>query len=169
MGRALLYSAEEDARSHGATGMAVWGLAIPVWMKASWFRKQGYKKVDRQGISELLWKPFTEGAKPPRWFPKTGKQPEPVDGKVNVTAFTSGWCMVQNLVYERAKRACAEIGDPVVFTEIDTADRDAMAEWGVSDAVLVDGKNLQKGPPVSYEKIHKTVAKRARKRRVPAE
>ena len=30
--------------------MAVWGVALPFWMKASWFKKQGYRKVDRQGI-----------------------------------------------------------------------------------------------------------------------
>jgi len=165
MGRALLYSAEEDARSRGATGMAVWGLTIPVWMRASWFRKQGYKNADRQGVSQLLWKPFTDGAKPPRWFPSTGRLPEPVEGKVNVTAFTSGWCMVQNLVYERAKKACADIGDSVDFVEIDTTDRSAIAEWGFSDVVLVDGRKLQKGPPLSYAKVHKAIAKRARRKR----
>jgi hypothetical protein len=51
-----------------------------------------------------------------------------------------------------------------VFREIDTAERSAVAEWGVADAVLVDGKNLQKGPPPSYEKIRKKIARRARVR-----
>ncbi len=165
MGRALLFSAEEEARAHGAKGMAVWGLTIPVWMKASWFRKQGYRNADRQGISQLLWKPFTDDAQPPRWFPKTGKQPEPVDGKVDVTAFTSGWCMVQNLAYERAKRAAADLGEAVEFREIDTWSRDAVAEWGRSDELLIDGRRLPNGPPLSYEKIHKAIAKRVRRRR----
>jgi GNAT superfamily N-acetyltransferase len=165
MGRALLYSAEEDARSRGATGMAVWGLAIPVWMKASWFRKQGYKNADRQGISQLLWKPFTDGAKPPRWFPSTGKLPEPAQGKVNVTAFSSGWCLVQNLAYERAKRAAAEFGDKVEFREIDTSSRDVVAEWGRSDEILIDGRRLQNGPPLTYDRIRRVIARRARRKR----
>jgi len=161
MGTALLSAAEEDARRLGAKGMAAWGVWLPSWMKASWFKKHGYRKADRQGISMLLWKPFADDAKPPRWLRQAGKRPEPIPGKVNVTAFSSGWCLAQNLVYERAKRAAAEFGDKVAFREIDTSTRDAVAEWGIADAVLVDGQDLQKGPPPSYEKIRKVIARRA--------
>ncbi|MBN1656678.1 MAG: hypothetical protein JXA30_23095, partial [Deltaproteobacteria bacterium] len=160
MGRALLAAAEQDARQLGAKGMAAWGVWLPFWMKASWFKKHGYRKVDRQGISVLLFKPFTEDAQPPRWFAKSGNQPERIAGKVTVTAYVNGWCLAQNLVYERVKRAAAEFGDKVVFQEIDTSSRDSVAHWGISDAVLVDGKNVQKGPPPSYEAIRKMIAKR---------
>jgi GNAT superfamily N-acetyltransferase len=160
MGKALIRAAEEDARALGAEGMAAWGLALPYWMKASWFKKQGYRTADRQGMSVLLWKPFTPDAQPPRWFPKVGRRPESTPGKVNVTAFSSGWCLAQNLVYERAKRAAADLGDGVVFREIDTSQRSCVAEWGLSDAVLVEGRSLQKGPPPSYEKIRKAIARR---------
>jgi GNAT superfamily N-acetyltransferase len=162
MGKALLYSAEEDARSRGAQGLVTWGVSLPFWMKASWFKKQGYRTVDKRGISVLMWKPFTEEAKPPRWFPPTGKRPDPVEGKVDVTAFSSGWCLAQNLIYERAKRASAELGDTVAFREIDTSTRDKVAEWGASDDVFVDGKKLQSGPPPSYKKIHRTISKRVK-------
>jgi hypothetical protein len=165
MGKALLAAAEEDARALGAKGMAAWGVWLPFWMKASWFKKHGYRKADRQGIAVLLWKPFADDAQPPRWFPKQTALPEPTPGKVNVTAFSSGWCLAQNLVYERAKRAAAELGDDVVFREIDTSSPEAVAQWGVSDAVLVDGKNVQKGPPPSYDKIHGLIAKRVRRLR----
>lgn len=164
MGRALLRAAEEDARDRGALGMAAWGIALPFWMKASWFKKHGYRRADRQGMSVLLWKPFSDEAKPPRWFPKVDKAPEAVQDMVNVTAFSSGWCLAQNLVFERARRAAAEIGDGVIFQEIDTSERKAVAEWGRSDTVLVDGKALQKGPPPSYDKIYNTIAKRAHRR-----
>jgi GNAT superfamily N-acetyltransferase len=160
MGKALLAAAEEDSRSLGAKGMAAWGLWLPFWMKASWFRKQGYRRSDRRGITELVWKPFADDAVPPRWPPKASKQPEPVAGKVNLTAFSSGWCLAQNLTYERAKRAAAEFGDRVAFREIDTSTREAVAEWGRLDDVLLDGRSLQKGPPPSYEKIRKAIAKR---------
>jgi len=165
LGSALLRAAEEDARALGAQGMAAWGVVLPFWMRASWFRKKGYRKADRQGISQLVWKPFVDTAQAPRWLPKAGKQPETIPGKVNVTAFTSGWCLAQNLVYERAKRAAAEFGDAVVFREIDTSSPEAAAEWGQTDAVFVDGRNLQKGPPVGYDKIRKAIAKRVRRRR----
>lgn len=163
MGEALLHAAEEDARQLGAKGMAAWGVWLPFWMKASWFKKHGYRKVDRQGLAVLLWKPFTYDAEPPRWNPGSPKVPDPVPGKVNVTAFSSGWCLAQNLVFERARRASAEFGDKVEFREIDTSTRDAFAAWGVLDAVFVDGKNIQKGPPPSYEKIRSAIDRRARK------
>lgn len=160
MGSALLAAAEDDARQAGATGMAAWGVGLPFWMRASWFRKHGYRRADRQGIARLMWKPFTDGARPPHWFPTTSAMPEPVPGKVNVVAFTSGWCLAQNLVYERARRAAAEFGDQVAFHEIDTSTREAVARWGHADAVLIDGRNPQKGPPPSYQAIRKAIAKR---------
>ena len=64
-GKALLSTAEEDVKSLGAKGLAVWGLAIPAFMRASWFRKQGYKKADRMGIQVLLWKQFSRDAEKP--------------------------------------------------------------------------------------------------------
>lgn len=162
MGAALLAAAEEDARQLGAKGMAAWGIWPPFWMKASWFRKHGYRKADREGLAVLLWKPLAEDARPPRWLRRTGLRPEPVPGKVDVTAFCNGWCLAQNLVYERARRAAAELGDRVAFREIDTSTREAVARWGVVDQVLVDGKSLQWGPPPSYQAIRKAIAKRIR-------
>ena len=84
-------------------------------------------------------------------------------GKVTVTAFLNGWCPAQNLAFERAKRAAAEFGDKVVFREIDTSDRETFLEWGLSDALFIDNKQVWTGPPPSYEKIKKMMAKRVRK------
>mgnify|MGYP003477207925 CR=1 FL=1 len=55
MGTALLDAAEADARARGAKGMAAWGLALPFWMRASWFRHHGYRRADRRGIASLVW------------------------------------------------------------------------------------------------------------------
>ena len=163
MGKALLAAAEEDARELGARGMAAWGVWLPFWMKASWFRKHGYRKADRQGMSSLLWKPFAEDARPPAWFPANLKKPDLVPGKVTVTAFVNGWCLAANLSCERARRAAAEFGDHVVFREIDTSERAAVSEWGISDAVFVDHKEVTRGPPLSYDKVRKIVQKRVRR------
>jgi GNAT superfamily N-acetyltransferase len=162
MGTALLNTAEDDVKDAGANGIAAWGLALPFWMKASWFKKHGYSKVDKQGISVLLWKPFNASAVPPKWV-KEQKKPEKIAGKVTVTAFVNGWCQAQNMVYERAKRAAAEFGDKVVFREIDTSDRNTLLEWGISDALFIDDKEIRTGPPPSYEKIRKQIAKNVHK------
>jgi N-acetylglutamate synthase-like GNAT family acetyltransferase len=66
IGKRLIKAAEEDVRSKGAKGLVAWGLSIPVFMRASWFKKQGYVKVDKQSISVLLWKPFSNDAIPPK-------------------------------------------------------------------------------------------------------
>jgi len=162
IGKALLQAAEKDVRSMGKAGIASWGLSMPFWMKASWYKKQGYKKVDKDGIAVLLWKPFTEGAIAPQWI-KLKKQPQKQDGKVTVTAFINGWCPAQNMVFERAKRASGEFGEWVEFQSIDTSDRKTFAEWGLSDALFIDGKSVRTGPPPSYEKLKKKIGKRVKK------
>ncbi len=162
MGKALLKAAEEDAGELGAKGMAAWGVSLPFWMKASWFRKQGYKPADKDGMAQLLWKPFTEDASPPRWIVQK-KKPEPVPGKVTVTSFMNGWCPAQNMVFERAKRAAAGFGDTVEFQEFNTSETEVLQEWGLIDALFIDGRQVRTGPPPSYEKIRKKIRKKVRK------
>ena len=162
MGTALLEAAEEDAREMGAKGMAAWGMALPVFMRASWFRKHGYKKADSVGMQVLLWKPFVEGLEPPRWI-RDKKKPEPVPGRVAVTALVNGWCPGMNMAFERAKRAAAEFGDKVEFREVDTSERAAFEEWGEPDAIFVNSKGIRLGPPPSYAKIRKAIAKQVKK------
>ena len=164
MGTALLEAAENDARELGAKGMAAWGMALPVFMRASWFKKHGYKKADSQDMMVLLWKPFSENAAPPRWI-RNKKRPEPQPRQVTVTALVNGWCPAMNMTFERAKRAAAEFGDRVVFQGISTFDRDVFKEWGQPDALFVDGKSIRMGPTHTYQKIRKSIAKRVKKLR----
>lgn len=159
MGEALLAAAEKDAKSRGAKGMAAWGLGLPFWMKASWFKKHGYQKIDRDFISVLVWKPFVHDACAPRWIKQ--KKPIPVvPGKVTVTAFKNGWCPAQNITFERAKRAVTEFGDKVVFHEIDTTEPQIFEEWGIADGIFIDGKLANWGPPMSFDKLRQKIAKR---------
>jgi GNAT superfamily N-acetyltransferase len=162
IGKALLQAAEDDIKTMNQNGIAAWGLSLPIWMKASWFKKQGYHKIDKNGIAVLLWKPLKDGASPPRWV-KEKKKPQMTEGKVTVTSFVNGWCPVQNMVHERAKRASQEFGESVEFQEIQTFDRDVFNEWGISDGLFIDGKQVRTGPPPSYEKIKKKIGKRVKR------
>ena len=154
IGSALLEAAENDAKARGARGMAAWGLRLPFWMRASWFKKHGYKKADRDALRLLVVKSFNGDVDRPRWI-RQRKKVTRRPGIVTVTAFINGWCNVQNIVYERTKRACATFGGKVSFVSIDTSERESFLEWGISDAIFVDGKRLQFGPPLSYDKIEK--------------
>jgi GNAT superfamily N-acetyltransferase len=159
LGKALLHAAEDDARALGAKGLVVWGMAIPVFIRASWFRRQGYRKVDKLGFQVLLWKPFADDAVPPRWL-REKKRPARIAGRVAVDAFVHGWCPAMNMTFERARRACAELGDGVAFRPVRTLDRAAFEEWGIADGVFIDGKPVRTGPPPSYEKLRKKIGKK---------
>jgi len=159
MGQALLAGAEAEARDLGAKGMAAWGLWLPFWMKASWFRRQGYRRADRDGIRVLMWKPFSDEARPPRWI-RRRKKPGRTPGVVSVTSFLDGWCTAQNIVHERAKRAAAEFGDRIVFQTIDTSERDVFLEWGIGSGLFVDGDEVRTGPPPSYDKLRRLIERR---------
>lgn len=165
MGIGLLKAAEDDAKTMGAKGICAWGIPLPFWMKASWFKKHGYAVADKQAGflgPVLLWKSFADNAATPKWV-KQSQQAETTPGKVMVSAFLSGWCPAQNIVFERAKRACMEFGNKVEFRGFDTSDRKVFAEWGIADALFVDNKLVNTGPPPSYEKIRNTIAKRVKR------
>jgi GNAT superfamily N-acetyltransferase len=162
MGAALLQAAEDDARSLGARGMAAWGVTLPFWMRASWFRKHGYRRADKMGMMALMWKPFVAEAVAPAWI-RPRKKPQGEAGKVVVTGLLNGWCPAMSLVHERARRAAAELGEKVEFREIRTDDRAVFLEWGMSDALFVDGKEVRNGPPPKYEKIRKRIAKKLKR------
>jgi hypothetical protein len=162
MGKALLKAAEEDVKSLGAKGMAAWGVILPFFMRASWFKKQGYRVVDKEGIMRLLWKPFSPEAVPPA-FIKQKKKPEVKPGKVNVSLFLNGWCPAQNMTYERTKRAMADFKDKIELKEYSTFDKVIMKEWGISDSVFINGKEIVTGPPPSYKKIRGLIEKNIKK------
>jgi GNAT superfamily N-acetyltransferase len=164
MGKALLRAAEADVQSLGVKGIVAWGLVLPFWMRASWFKKQGYRVVDRDGIIALVWKPFSSDAVAPKWVRRKANPPlEPHN--VTVTAFCNGWCPAQNLVYERAKRAACHplLADKVVFREVNTFDRKEFLRWGISDALFINKKQVRTGPPPSYDKIQKLIQRQTKK------
>jgi N-acetylglutamate synthase-like GNAT family acetyltransferase len=161
MGTALLQAAEEDVRALKAKGLVAWGLSLPFWMKASWFKKHSFRKVDKDGMAVLLWKPFSDDAVPPKWI-KEKKRPGKATDKVVITAFKNGWCTAQNLTFERAQRMAKEFDDRVEFREIDTLERTTYLEWGISDAVFINEKQVRSGPPPSAEKIRKKIAKKVK-------
>jgi GNAT superfamily N-acetyltransferase len=164
MGKALLAAAEEDSRAQGKKGLVAWGVSLPVFMKASWFKRQGYRPVDRVGIQVMLWKPFSADAQPPRWV-RQKKKPQATPSKVTVSAFVNGWCPAQNIVFERARRAAAELGEKVLFQAYHTQDPAVFAEWGIADGLFIDGRSVRTGPPPSFQTIRRLIEKRVRRLR----
>ena len=165
MGKALLKAAEEDVRSMGKKGIVVWGTSLPVWMKASWYKKQGYAPVEKKGLfgDVLLWKTFSDDAHPPKWV-KAEKKPERSSDKVKITCMSSGWCSAMNLSCHRVSEVAEEFGDQVEVEQFQLTGGKALREWGASDVIYIDGKKVGLGPPPSKEKIRKIIEKKARRK-----
>jgi predicted N-acetyltransferase YhbS len=166
LGKSLLQAAEIDVRQIGGKGLVTWGIILPFFMRAGWFKKQGYKVVDKSGMMRLLWKPFTADATAPHYM-KQNELPGLVPGKVNVTVFMNGWCPAQNMVYERTKKAVLEFRDKIEFNVYHTIDHEILKYWGISDALYINGKRIWTGPPPSYKRIHRLIAGRVKKLREP--
>lgn len=163
IGSRLLTAAEDDVRARGALGLAAWGMFVPVWMKASWFKRHGYVTADRLGVRELVWKPFSDDAIPPRWIRPQPLPDDSIGAPDAVQAFHNGWCPATNLVFERARRAADELG--VRFEPIDTTDRATMLRYGRTDEVLVGGRPLQRGAPPSYRTVRRKIERWRRRER----
>lgn len=162
IGTSLLNAAEEDARALGSNGIVAWGIWLPFFMRAAWFRKHGYKTVEKDGMIRLLWKPFNSEAVEPS-FIKRKKLPELIKNKVNVFLFLNGWCPAQNTVYERMRRAITGYEDYVILREYNTIDKSIQREWGIADGVFLDNKEIRNGPPTPYKVIRKKLDKKVRK------
>ena len=162
MGQALLRAAEEDVRARGAKGLVAWGISLPFWMRASWFKKHGYQKVDADKGLVLLWKPFVQDANPPGWM-KQGPSPELIPGKVRITSFLNGQCPAMNLVHERARRAALEFANHVEFQTICTRSKEVMMTYGQKDALYINSLRLRPGPPISYKRIRSKIRRQVKK------
>jgi N-acetylglutamate synthase and related acetyltransferases len=163
IGSELLKAAEQDCRQLGTNGMTAWGLIIPVFMRASWFKRKGYKVADKRGMMRLLWKPLKDEALAPRFMNRI-KTPAKAEDKVSIDIFCNGWCPVQNMGYERVKRAAQEFPQQTVINEYFTTNRNIVKEWGIFDSLYIDGKEIQLGPPPSYLKIKKKVKRAVKKK-----
>jgi GNAT superfamily N-acetyltransferase len=97
IGTALLKEAEEDVKRLNGKGMAAWGIYLPFWMKASWFKKKGYKAADKNGMIVLLWK-LNDAI--PEMIRK--KKPQSIEGKVTVASFIADG-VAFNMTHERAE------------------------------------------------------------------
>jgi GNAT superfamily N-acetyltransferase len=163
-GKALLKAAEEDAKKLGAKGIAAHGIALPYWIPAAFYKKQGYQAVDKTNIMRLMFKSFAEDAKPPKFFRHTKTPPKCANpGKVTVTYFLNGCCPSCNIVCERAKKAAAAFGGKAVFQTVDTLNRDNYLEWGAHNELFIDDQRTGSGPPLTLDRIKGMIEKHAKK------
>ncbi len=66
-------------------------------------------------------------------------------------------------VKKRGVKGLVAWGVPLVFHEINTFSKKEFDEWGISDSLFINRKKVNTGPPPSYKKIKKKIAKKLKK------
>jgi GNAT superfamily N-acetyltransferase len=139
-GRFLLGAFEDDARRSGAKGVAAWGLDWDIWMPVSFYEHMGYVPADREDKVVVVWKPFSDDAKPPRLRRLRIAPPRGTD-RINVTVAANGWCGCYK--YVCAREAIKGIEHMVDYAEIDTPDRATILHLGTVGGIFLDGEVFQ--------------------------
>ena len=156
-GRYILESIEEDARSSGALGVSAWGMDFPHWNPISFYEHMGYERVEKAGMSVLVWKPFKDAASPPS-FLREARSPAAGGEKISVAVFVNGWCTGSCGECIKAREAVEELEGIVDYVEVDTSDRDTMLSWGISTGLFVDGElHRQLEPPCTSEVLRRDI------------
>ncbi|GAB4313276.1 MAG: hypothetical protein Kow00127_04190 [Bacteroidales bacterium] len=165
-GKALLTAAIDDVRQLGSKGIVAWGTTLPAWMKASWYRRQGFEKVDSTGLlgDQLLWIPFAKDAVKPKWN-KVKQPPSSSNGKVVVTCGTNGWCTAMNHSCHITEQVAGAFGDAVELEHVDLSEPQTMKEWGRPGVFYVGKKKITSGPPASARKIADMIKKELKQKK----
>ena len=64
-----------------------------------------------------------------------------------------------NITCERAKRASMDFPGKINLLEFDTTNKEVVNEWGITDALYIDNKELGMVLLSSYKKIRKKIEK----------
>ena len=122
----------------------------------AWMKKNGFEKADQEGWLVLVWKPFSDDAKSPKWI-KGAFEQVPTEGKIKITSFYSGQCPSENGTYFRVKKIADEYGDKVAFEEINMSTLENRKKYGLKGGLYINGENIFEGPPPTDEQIKEKI------------
>ncbi len=167
-GRFVLGEIEADARNSEMDGLAVWAKDYDAWNPVSFYEHMGFRRVERQGLDVLAWKPFNDAARPPAFLPP--KAPvasgRPEDGRVPVTMVANGWCGGGCQLCVLTRDVSEELTEEVAHSEVLAWEKEDMRERGASiDVLYVDGEPFRPdGPPASPAELRAFLRSRYRAR-----
>jgi len=150
VGSELLKACEEKAHEH-ARGLAVIAYPDSLFMPASFFIEHGFVSVaDNECGAWLMMKAWDE-VKPPEFMPRNYSPALPQSGKTMVDVFWGGQCPFWVHARDCLLHVAKEIGDRVVVREINTDDRSVMEQYGIANAVFINGQCAFLYPPSETE------------------
>jgi predicted N-acetyltransferase YhbS len=158
VGRALLASAEDEARLQGRKGLAIVVYHHDFWfMPASYFERLGFRTADRFKTAAVVWKPLDPSAKPPSLL-KRNYAFEPVAGKVVVDLFWNPLCQTSDIEAQRVREVVAEFGDQVVLNEYAADDRETLLMHRTPRGIFVSGREIYWGYEAPREGIREAIS-----------
>jgi len=158
---ALLKAAEKEA-SNLSKGMVVTAYDHKHWFfPMAFFKKYGYKEVDRRGKRVLMMKEF-EPVESPKFLDLKYK-PKLVPNKVVVDAFWNGLCPHSTVVIARLRKVCAEFERTVILREVRTFKWEIFEKYRISFGIFINGEKKFGGHPRTEQEIREELIKTIRK------
>ncbi len=156
-GRALVASAEDEARHQGRRGIVTLGYYHDFWfMPARFFEGLGFKAAERRGEQAVLWKAFDDSVAAPRLL-RSAYKFEAVPGKVVVDLFFNSFCLTSNIETQRVREVAAEFGNRVVLQEHPAGDQQVPGCFQTPRGIFVDGEEIGWGYEAPKEGIREAM------------
>ena len=179
-GKALMQSAEEEAKKAGKKGIAVLCYDNDFWfMPASFFKKLGYleippfdrlrvvseveppkagEEIQRDKDTVIVWKNFGD-AQPPRLH-RSKFVPHPAFGgtdKIAVDVIWNPMCMTSIVERSNVREVCEEYKDWVVLREFNAGDIDFLKKYEISRGLFFNGISKCWGYEAPKEEVKKVI------------
>jgi GNAT superfamily N-acetyltransferase len=107
-GKALMQSAEDEAKKAGKKGIAVLCYDNDFWfMPVTFFKRLGYEEIQRDKDTVIVWKNFGD-AQPPKLH-KSKFVPQKLSNKVAVDVIWHPMCMTSIVEIDNVREVCQEI------------------------------------------------------------
>ena len=158
IGRALIHSAEEEAKHQGRKGIITIGYYHNHWfMQALFFEKCGFSMIKRKGTIGILGKFFEESVESPRLL-KPNFRFKPITGKVVVDLFWNTFCQTSDIEAQRVREVAAEFGELVVVREYCADERLILSRYQIPRGIFINGKEIWWGHEAPKEGIRESIS-----------
>jgi GNAT superfamily N-acetyltransferase len=155
-GRALIQSAEDEAKKTGKKGIAILCYDNDFWfMPASFFKKLGYEEIQRDKETVIVWKDFG-GAEPPKLH-KSKFIPQKLSDKVAVDVVWNPMCLTSIVEVDNVTEVCKEYGDEVVLREFNAGDLDFLKKYEISRGLFFNGISKCWGYEAPKDEVRKVI------------
>ena len=155
-GRALIQSAEEEAKKASKKGIAILCYDHDFWfMPASFFGKLGYEEIQRDKEGVIVWKNFSD-AVPPKLH-KSKFVPQKSPDKVAVDVIWNPMCMTSIVEINNIREVYQEYEDKVVLREFNAGDIDFLKKYEISRGLFFNGISKCWGYEAPKEEVRKVI------------